>query len=449
MVERILETIESTYQKFLLKKISEDRLCKDLGTELTAFPFTDSSKTFTVSIANRNGSDQFFGMRIFPKIEYLNQFCKTLASGNDHQPVKYSDIIKRWKTIPEWVLEIDYTCFDRTRLNLTPKELVALTLHEIGHVIYSDKPVESFYRAYQEVKTRMKIADRATEKMMYGIYMIPLSIACMQRRWLNSKNEIHLEIIADRSVMDYGYGTYLTEALEKIIKAYGTQNTAESQQNAEVATSVQWCGRNMTDVVTRKERLKDELYYQAIKAKSNYFKAITIIILDKLGANMRERYTGAVVENATFFEECLTPDWSSKYVPTIDPIKSAQFNHNLQALIATESFGPFGKKKVRVELPSQFELDQISVEIDKISNHHDRIFVLDLIYEVLERINTFEEVISADPMLVKKWSGKIQTMKAELEGYRQATLKKNVFNNGNGGYKFLVRLPAVAADYEG
>ena len=252
-------------------------------------------------------------------------------------------------------------------------------LHEIGHIIYSDKPIEGFYRAYQEVKTRMNSSDKATQKLMYDIYMIPLTLACMQRRWVNGKNEVQLEIIADKTVVELGYGQYLLEALDKITRAIGSLNSQNNQD--ELSSSMNWCQQNIADIMKRKEQLKDELYYRAVRTKSNYMKAMTIIILDKLGFKLRERYTGYVVENT--IELLSDPEVMQKYMPIVDAMESAKFDkfynmmHSSNSIVMEAIFNK--RKKVKVELPSQYEIDAIAVEVDKITNHHDRIYVLDLI----------------------------------------------------------------------
>ena len=383
-------------------------------------------------------------MRVYPDIEEMDDFCKDLV--NEGDKIRFTDIVKKWKKIDKWFLEIDGTCFDRNQFNFNPKELTALTLHEIGHIIYSDKPIEGFYRAYQEVKARMNSSDKATQKLMYDIYMIPLTLACMQRRWVNGKNEVQLEIIADKTVVELGYGQYLLEALDKITRAIGSLNSQNNQD--ELNSSMNWCQQNIADIMKRKEQLKDELYYRAVRTKSNYMKAMTIIILDKLGFKLRERYTGYVVENT--IELLSDPEVMQKYMPIVDAMESAKFDKFYNMMHSSNSIAMeaiFNKrKKVKVELPSQYEVDAIAVEVDKITNHHDRIYVLDLIYEVLERINNFEEAISPDPSLVKKWSAKIKQMKDELEALRQAVLAKKTFATS---YKFFVKLPEAASDYEG
>ena len=445
MVEKALTLMDDSYNKYLVGDISQAEMCRNLAAALSSFPYDAGQKEFTVQVtSNKTGNEKFFGMRVYPDIEEMDNFCKDLV--NEGDKIRFTDIVKKWKKIDKWFLEIDGTCFDRNQFNFNPKELTALTLHEIGHIIYSDKPIEGFYRAYQEVKARMNSADKATQKLMYDIYMIPLTLACMQRRWVNGKNEVQLEIIADKTVVELGYGQYLLEALDKITRAIGSLNSQNNQD--ELSSSMNWCQQNIADIMKRKEQLKDELYYRAVRTKSNYMKAMTIIILDKLGFKLRERYTGYVVENT--IELLSDPEVMQKYMPIVDAMESAKFDKFYNMMHSSNSIAMeaiFNKrKKVKVELPSQYEIDAIAVEVDKITNHHDRIYVLDLIYEVLERINNFEEAISPDPSLVKKWSAKIRQMKDELEALRQAVLAKKTFATS---YKFFVKLPEAASDYEG
>lgn len=445
MVEKALTLMDDSYNKYLVGDISQAEMCRNLAAALSSFPYDAGQKEFTVQVtSNKTGNEKFFGMRVYPDIEEMDNFCKDLV--NEGDKIRFTDIVKKWKKIDKWFLEIDGTCFDRNQFNFNPKELTALTLHEIGHIIYSDKPIEGFYRAYQEVKARMNSSDKATQKLMYDIYMIPLTLACMQRRWVNGKNEVQLEIIADKTVVELGYGQYLLEALDKITRAIGSLNSQNNQD--ELSSSMNWCQQNIADIMKRKEQLKDELYYRAVRTKSNYMKAMTIIILDKLGFKLRERYTGYVVENT--IELLSDPEVMQKYMPIVDAMESAKFDKFYNMMHSSNSIAMeaiFNKrKKVKVELPSQYEIDAIAVEVDKITNHHDRIYVLDLIYEVLERINNFEEAISPDPSLVKKWSAKIRQMKDELEALRQAVLAKKTFATS---YKFFVKLPEAASDYEG
>lgn len=451
MEEKALSLLEQSYSDFLMGKFKQDKLCKNIAVALSSLPFEGGRKRFTVEITKTSSNSEFFGMRVFPSIDGNEGICASLVNfeHGELKPIKYSELVKTWKRLPEWKLELDSMCFDRNGFAFTPRELVAMTLHEIGHIIYSETPVEYFYRAFKENQLRLKLADKATQKAMHMIYMIPLAVACSQRRWINGKNELHVEIVADKTVADFGYGEDLLNALDKIVHQVGTVNTDENRQYAEVNASVEWCNKNVADVYKRRETLKDELFYQAVKNKSNYIKAVTIFALDKIGFNLREKYNGVATE-ATL-ELLSDPDVLLKYDLTENAIESAKFLKTVdfyrnQADAAMESIVN-KRKKVKAVLPSQYEVDAIAVEVDGIKNHSDRIFVLDLIYNLLERINNFEEAISPDPALVRRWQDKIDLMKSELQGYRKATLEKKTFNQSN--YHLFVKLPPQAADYEG
>lgn len=448
MEEKALALLEQSFSDFLKGQIKQDKLCKNIGVALSSLPFEGGRKRFTVEITKTTANVDFFGMRIFPTLDENASICSKMTD-NDSKVIRYKDLITIWKKLPDWKLEIDSSCFNRSELNFTPRELVALTLHEIGHVIYSETPVEIFYRAFKENQLRLKLADKATQKAMYMIYMIPLSIACSQRRWINGKNELHVEIVADKTVADFGYGEDLLNAMDKIVRNLGSVNSDENRQYAEVNSSIEWCNKNVVDVFKRRETLKDELFYQAVKNKSNYIKAVVIFAIDKIGFNLREKYNGVATE-ATI-ELVSDPDFLMNYELTENTMETAKFfklvdYYRSNADVALEAIVN-RRKKVKAVLPSQYEVDAIAVEVDSITNHSDRIFVLDLIYNLLERVNLFEEAISPDPALVRRWQDTIDLMRSELQNYRKATLEKKTFNKSN--YHLFVKLPPQAADYEG
>lgn len=444
MEEKALNLLEQAYTNYLNGSINSAKLCKNIAVALSNLPFENGRKSFQVEITKNNSFADFFGMRVFPNLEASENLCNELTGATSKTPLKFRDLLNRWKTIPDWQLELDALLFDRNTLSFTPKELVAMTLHEVGHVIYSDKPLENFYRAYKENEVQLKLSDRGTQKAMCMIYMIPLGVACAQRRWVNGKNELHVEIVADKTVADFGYGEALVSALNKIIRTFGSVNTDENRQYKEINSSVEWCNRNIQDVFKRRDTLKDELFYQGIRTKSNFIKAITIYAIDKIGFNLREKYNGTATE-ATI-ELLNDPDLLTKYDLSVDTLKFAQFEKSLNMQIGCEALIN-KRKKVKAVLPSQYDIDALSVEVDNIQNHSDRIFVLDLIYNILERINSFEEAISPDPALVRKWQDKINAMRTELQMYRKATLEKKTFDNGS--YHLFVKLPPQAAAYEG
>lgn len=435
--------MDDAYGDFLMRKISREKFEKTLGGILSAMPFDNGKKHFEVSIINENKKAPFFGFYIYPVLDSISEF----AGDAINKEIGFNELCKKWKTIYNWYIEIDANCFDRSVFNFSPKELTAMTIHEIGHTIYSDKPVERWYRAYLEAKSRVKLSERGGAKVLYQLYCVPLAVACIQKNWVTPKNQLKIEYAADREALKYGYGDPLISALNKIIKASGSINDTDAVADKNVQSSVDWCTVNVTDLAHRRDKLKDELFYQGLKTNSNYFKAMAIYLLDQLGAGMRERYTGAAIEmTIDIFDD---PKVMEHYQITMEAATMAKWdrlidiaNQTYTVDFANEAFGR--KKSKTPQLPSQYEIDAISIEIDKIENHYDRTYVLDLIYKVLDDITVFEDWMGeSDPNKLKQYANTIARYRKELEELRKSCLAKK---NLEKEYRLFVKYPT---GYEG
>ena len=440
---RAIELIENTFSDYMIGKINEKAFLSKLETALDNLPF-NSEKSFSVNISkNKSMGKDFFGFNVFPEIDKLEDICNKIAN----EDVKFKDIVKRWRSIKEWEIVIDSLVFDRSFIAFNPKELTAMLLHEIGHVTQSDEPIEQFYRAYLESKSRLKNADKVSKKVLYILYTIPLAVACTSRRWVNDKNEIKLEISADKSLIETGYAEHLINAFDKIIKASGSINRSEDMNYREIESNVEWANMNIVDVIKRRDKLKDSLYYKAIQTNSGYIQALCARILNFLGVRMRERYTGAVAESCMLNELINGEITLETHVPFYDIKKFGQIEARIvreqNALeVANEAF--FNKRKnSKVNIPDEYDLDRIFVAIDDIQNNYDKVYVLDLIYEQIEKLNDFEEAISMDETKSKKWAPKIEEMRQRLATLRKTVLSKNIAKKE---YKVFVKYPE---GYEG
>ena len=440
---RAIELIENTFSDYMIGKINEKAFLSKLETALDNLPF-NSEKSFSVNISkNKSMGKDFFGFNVFPEIDKLEDICNKIANDD----VKFKDIVKRWRSIKEWEIVIDSLVFDRSFIAFNPKELTAMLLHEIGHVTQSDEPIEQFYRAYLESKSRLKNADKVSKKVLYILYTIPLAVACTSRRWVNDKNEIKLEISADKSLIETGYAEHLINAFDKIIKASGSINRSEDMNYKEIESNVEWANMNIVDVIKRRDKLKDSLYYKAIQTNSGYIQALCTRILNFLGVRMRERYTGAVAESCMLNELINGEITLETHVPFYDIKKFGQIEARIvreqNALeVANEAF--FNKRKnSKVNIPDEYDLDRIYVAIDDIQNNYDKVYVLDLIYEQIEKLNDFEEAISMDETKSKKWAPKIEEMRQRLATLRKTVLSKNIAKKE---YKVFVKYPE---GYEG
>lgn len=439
-LKRTADTIDGIFSDVLMKKISYPGAEKKMSAYLSATKVYDKEKHFEISIVdNSKKAEPFFGFRVFPVIADMEK----LLTDATVEVKSIHEIINMWREIKNWYIEIDSTVFDRTAINFNPKELTALLLHEIGHTVFSDTAIERFYRAYKEAYVEMKSADRASIRALYVLYMIPLSIACSTRSWTNGKNEIKEEEYADKILVEkLGYTESLISAITKIIEAYGNSNVniTENEKESEVESSIRWANININDLVTRRKHLKDDLFYRAIRTNSNFFKAVALKIMNKLGVELQENYTGNIMESC--MESLCDPETVKKYTPVYNVIKNGETEKAIMFYQSASAMESLHKVKPP-EIPSQFDVDQIQIECDRIQNHSDRIYVLDLIYDELDQITRYREYIGDDKTLISRYEHKFASMEKQLDEIRKKVLEKRNFDKD---YKVFVKYPQ---GYEG
>ena len=428
-----LKMMENAFSDYLVNKITDKTLCSKLSSVLSSLRFHNEAKQFEISIVNSNMKESFFGVRVFPIIDTLNDIVGDMVV----EKRSFKDLCKKWKSINKWYIEIDAQVLNKMMISFTPQELVSLILHEIGHVLYSEKPLEIFYRAYQEAYMRLKVADKASLKVLYTLYTIPLASACMLRSWKHGKTNVKEEYFADSTLHKMGYGDHLYSAIGKIISQYGnTAQTSQSQGLNAIQTSIKWCNVNIVDLTKRQKRLKDDLFYHTIKNESGYIKALSYKILTTLGLKLRESYTGSVIESSIelICSEGFITDYDSIFdLATITKLEK-RLNYARESSEREISLEALGKPKP----PSRYDIDAISVEVDRITNHHDRIYVLDLIYHKISELERFKEVMAKNKNLQRKHSDKVGPMLNDLEEMRNLVLSKRTFGSN---YKLFVKVP--------
>jgi hypothetical protein len=430
--------MDDAFSDFIMKKISEPELEKRLADFLSAV----TKKKIEVGIAPNTGKEPFFGMRIFPMPDQMDAFLKGMEA---EEKLTFNSVYNSWKSIGAWFVEIDAQVFDRRNIGFIPEELSALCLHEFGHTIYSESVIERYYHAYREYDIRLSDEDKASKKILYILNKIPLMLACGAHMWKTGKNNVGEEIFADTTVERLGYGEYLLSAFNKIIKAFGndTGYTDEGSLNSAIKESIIWCNLNTHDLIKRRNNLKNELYYQTIKSDSGFLKKIVYSIMQTIGVKAKEKYTGAIAtESFTLMATC--ENFLDQYELIFDIKSSGFFERHYndlrrRAAIATESTSSSKKYKE----PTQLDIDAIYVEVDRISNHMDRRYVLDLIYNQIEQIERFKELFPYNHDLKRKYEDKMVGMLNQLESLRQVVLGKRSFDKS---YKVFVKYPP---GYEG
>ena len=151
-----------------------------------------------------NNTDKvFFGMSVSP-IMKDEDVVYILNSDNDYM-------------VKEYYLELDSKLFG-SELNLSNEELLAVLLHEVGHMVNSTEPVENARNVLDlylaKTHSELDIAESINQKAILGFGLRDL----MRKTISIFEKDQAEEITADEFVYKCGYGEQLQSALHTIVK---------------------------------------------------------------------------------------------------------------------------------------------------------------------------------------------------------------------------------------
>ena len=444
-IKNIIKSMDNTFFAYMAKEITEYSLCSKLENQLELVAAcANSRKKFHVSLID--GKSEFFAMRCYPDLSRFNTFITktdSLSGGEEN-------FNKHWLIdLDKWEIEIDKNCFDPTVISFNPSELTAILLHELSHVVFSDKISERFYDSYRTHKLLLRMQEKKAMTIVQGImYIIPTLVACGMHEWSVGKDGMIEEYICDQVFGQTEYKRHMSTALNKIVKACGTSVLLTDQQkDLLVDKDMKWCNINIIDISHRRDILQRDLLNKAALSRSKQFKYACLNILNKFGIGMSDKYTGNMITMESVIEGIDDGVYDLngiltklKFVDSNVKARNAMENVIESALNSTPAFESMKNKTPF--LPSDYDIDSLNIQLDKMTNHNDRIYVLDLIHNRLEQISEFEEYVSYAGNLTK-YSSKIAAQKEQLGQLRTAVLLKRSFKSQ---YDVFVKSPA---GYEG
>lgn len=170
----------------------------------------------------KNELNRFFHGQKCKEVLYTNNTDKVFFGMCVSPIMKDEDIVYILNSdekyvINEYYLEIDSKLFGDD-LNLTNKEILAVLLHEVGHMVNTSEPVDNarttldLYLA--KTHSSLDIADSVNQKAI-----LAFGLRDVMRKTISifEKDQFE-EITADEFVYRCGYGDELESALNKIVK---------------------------------------------------------------------------------------------------------------------------------------------------------------------------------------------------------------------------------------
>lgn len=324
-------------------------------------------KRFNVTMIRGVPGTNFSVMSVYPDQSTLDQIVSVVSSQRPN-----SDVVRAlWKKCNQWIIEIDERCF-HPRYNLSPRELTALIMHEVGHTVTSDSipnrisRVLQFKLAESSISTRHILKDGVFKKIL----AIPILDTCTFSTH-KDRSMIRDEMRADNFAVKYGYRDSLQSALDKFISTNATSKDDDMRNVTGFAIST-----------------LDNFEQRKAKLASSKWKDI----LSRTNSTVIKNAINAFGESTMFYQEngsfSITSE-NAKYEITQDRI-----NHLVQ-----EAFTLFKKKLKRIE---PYELDYISIEKDKIKTNDDKLLLVSYIYSKLDIVNYYLSILE-NPKYLEKY----------------------------------------------
>ncbi len=365
-----------------------------------------------------NTSNEFFGMTVYPASNMIDTFVYSIINRKDNYYMEF------WKDIKYWTIEIDSLLLYDTRLNANPQEITAVLLHEIGHTIYSNEIPQRLNRVFNYEFLKLNYRLRKLVLWNKAVDLLGLNVlnACGIKNYRSKM--LKKEKYADDLAVKYGYGTNLADFLDKLIVVSGNSliDRTEKELDNEVKTLVMWTVDNITELEIRKTKLRKSLKIEALSNSST-------VIRDYI-KKIQKSFFGAVE--------------AGEPTPVTESYVVEQMVINQYRKILNEGFMDLFTKTGKLKKINQTDIDIIRVEIGRIQNEDDKIYVLNLIYNEMELINMGLDLIAEKKSnKVPMSKDRLVNFKKQLEEMRRQVLSLELDNKE---YSIMVKYPK---GYEG
>lgn len=332
---------------------------KLLSREFSGMTQTTQEVDFYVSIVD-NKTSNLFGASVYPSEAVMNKLVHMLT---EERPT--SEILGEvWQKSHYWNIEIDSIILYDKNLKANPGEILAVILHELGHVAFSNSVPERLNRVFrtytmiQSVKVKNVLkANSVTKKILY----FPILAACASTNF-KIGDSIKKEVIADDFAYRCGYGEDLVNFIDKLLMSQGNSliNKSEKSMDDDVKVFMQWSIENLTELHFRKNKLKQSLRTEILRNPSKYTRKIIQDIKDTMFGNDKQDLYNQLVQESFIINSIA----SAKDCTLMEAYKM----HKLKPL------------KWR-------DLDIYQAELSRVNTVDDKIFLLENLHDELDRAN--------------------------------------------------------------
>lgn len=380
---------------------------------------------FELSVVE-NDTNSFFGMNIYPSVSTMDVLVESIINKESST----SEIIKIWQTNDTWFIEIDSLLLYDTKLGTNPAEITAVLLHEIGHIVYDSSIPRRLTKVlrYKIMKLNYQMRKLVSEEKIRKLFNLAILESCSTKSF--TFVNANVERLADKFVIQYGYGEDLDNLIGKLIQTQGNSmiNRTESEINGEITSIVNWTVINIKELEFRKKSLRNALKVELLKTPSEFIKRVIQDIHRSFFGDSNDRY-----------RQLLSEQYSSVAKDVYSELQADQYlDQFVNRVLKEASFGLFDKFGKLKKL-NQSDIDVLEVEAENIQNTDDKIYLLDRLYEYLDLVNTALDYIQlGKPEKVAQSKSTLLRQKEQLEKLREQIMETKIIDKE---YGVFIRYP--------
>lgn len=359
-------TINDTNETEYLYKRTEE-LTKEIESILHEV-FKDM--VFDIKVIKKLDETELFIMSVFPEMSTVDKIVSAILTNKSDSVI--NDL---WKKNTKWYIEIDDDILKSKEFNFNEKELTALLLHELGHVVATNSIPNriSTIMKYEFAKANYTIKGALASQAIFAkILSLPILDSCISDK-SRTMNNVKEEIKADTFARKMGYSEALYSALTKISKCSKIRsNVTGSMKNIMVAN---------LDLVKQLQQRRENIAKHTLTKMAESCSSPYI-------TNVINEYVHDIFENEPY----------SKYP---EGHKIEIMREKMDEAVNTYIKETFGVKDLKRIDP--VTIDYIYVQISSIKNENDKMMLLTYAYSKLDLVNYYLDILDS-PKLSKRYN---------------------------------------------
>ena len=387
---------------------------------------TDSDFEFEIFIT-KNDNNAFFGANIYPTQNTVDDVVRAIL----HDKKDSEAVASIWNENRKWTIELDSILLNDMKLNANPGEITAVLLHEIGHTIYSNSIPQRLHRLirYKTIKLNYQMRELIADSKISKLFNLAVIESCTTKNF-NYINSNKAEAAADQIVLQFGYGEELNSFIDKLIAAQGNAlvNRSDDEIEKDITSIVNWSLVNVQQLEFRKDKLKDALKVEMINTPS--------VIIKKFIQDIHRSFFGSATST---YRKLLSEQYTGEQTDVYASAVAEQLLVDHYNRVVKESLSTIFEKTGKVKKINQSDIDILRVELDRISNVDDKIYLLDRIYDKMELIDIAINMIEQGKSdKVQQSKTTLVSMKKDLQDMRDDVMAMKIVDKD---YGVFIRYP--------